>query len=65
MQSGTNRLRELTGRPHAALYDELRQAFHGGTYKDIPERRWAEVAPWLAQRVARAGGADPAQGTLF
>jgi hypothetical protein len=65
VQSGINHLHELTHRPHAALYDELRQAFHVGTYKDISDRRWAEVAQWLRTRITRAGGADPEQPTLF
>lgn len=65
VQSGINHLHELTNRAHATLYDELRQAFHVGTYKDIPDRRWAEVAQWLRARITRAGGAGPEQPTLF
>jgi hypothetical protein len=68
IQAGVNRLQELTGRPHAAIYNDLREAFRVGTYKDIAEARWEEVAVWLSKRVARAGGGTdmpPAQGSLL
>jgi hypothetical protein len=68
VQAGVNRLHDLTHRAHAAIYDELRQAFRVGTYKDIPEDRWQEVAAWFRERIARAGGRQgrpPEQGSLF
>jgi hypothetical protein len=35
VQAGVNHLHELTKRPHAAIYNDLREAFRVGTYKDI------------------------------
>lgn len=68
VQAGVNRLHELTRRPHAAFYNDLREAFRVGTYKDIPEVRWEEVVGWFQQRITRAGGktdTPPEQGSLF
>ncbi len=68
IQAGVNRLHELTRRPHAALYNDLREAFRVGTYKDIHEARWEAVVAWFRERAALAGGktdTPPAQGSLF
>ena len=65
VQAGVNRLHDLTGRPYAAIYNDLREAFHIGTYKDIPESRWAEVVTWLRARLAGSGGQAPEQESLF
>ena len=47
------------------MYDELRDAFNVGTYKEIPDSQWNEVATWLracvevaATRQQRAEGQD-------
>lgn len=39
--------------------------FYIGTYKDIPESRWAEVVTWLRARLAGSGGQAPEQESLF
>ena len=54
VQSGVNRLHELSGLSHAAIYDELRQTFHVGTYKDIAQAKWPAVADWLHVRIVAA-----------
>ena len=66
VQAGVNRLHDLTNRSYGAIYDELRQAFHVGAYKDIPEVRWLDVVAWFQARIGRAGGGKtPQQGSLF
>ncbi|HLW00104.1 MAG TPA: phage antirepressor N-terminal domain-containing protein [Ktedonobacterales bacterium] len=54
VQASVNRLHDLTGQTHAAIYDELREHFRVGTYKEIPESRWADVAAWFQARTQRA-----------
>jgi len=51
VQAMVNRLHDLAGFSHATIYNELRSAFHVGTYKDIPEMRWQEVVEWFQQRI--------------
>jgi hypothetical protein len=68
VQTSVNRLHTVTGRSHAALYDALRQAFHVGTYKEIPAARWPEVAAWFRAQLDRAGAStpqNPDQPSLF
>ena len=54
IQASVNRLHDLTGRSHAAIYDELRSTFHVARYNEIPESQWAEVASWFQTRLSRA-----------
>ncbi len=54
VQAYANRLSELTGAKHAAIYGELKDAFHVGTYKDIPDNQWTEVAQWFTSRLRKA-----------
>jgi len=54
VQAFVNRLHDLGGYSHATIYNELRAAFHVGTYKDIPEARWQDVVEWFQQRIAFA-----------
>lgn len=54
VQIYANRLSELTGAKHAALYGELKDVFHVGSYKDIPESQWADVAQWFTARIRKA-----------
>jgi hypothetical protein len=68
VQASVNRLHVATGRSHAALYDALREAFHVGTYKEIPAARWPEVVTWFRTQLDRVAGStaqDPEQGSLF
>lgn len=57
VQAYANRLAELTGAKHAAIYGELKDVFHVGMYKEIPESQWSEVAQWFQARIRRASGA--------
>ncbi|HUY78730.1 MAG TPA: phage antirepressor N-terminal domain-containing protein [Ktedonobacterales bacterium] len=43
VQRGVTRLNELTGAPHAAVYNELRQRFKVGKYNQISDARWQEI----------------------
>jgi P22_AR N-terminal domain len=54
VQAFVNRLHDLLGRPHAAIYNDVRQAFHVGRYTDLPESRWTEIATWFQERIDRA-----------
>ncbi|HLY30758.1 MAG TPA: hypothetical protein VKQ36_06995 [Ktedonobacterales bacterium] len=78
IQRGANMLNELTGTPHAAIYNELRQAFKVGKYNQIPDARWSDVVAWFKPRIRaaeqRAGARQhsnpfdedtPEQGSLF
>ncbi len=47
IQAAVKRLHDLTGIAFAAVYDELRDAFHVGTYKEILDSQWNEVATWF------------------
>ncbi len=78
IQRGVTRLNELTGAPHAAIYNELRQRFKVGKYNQIPDTRWPEVVAWFRSRIEDAerragaprhddpfGDERPEQGSLF
>jgi hypothetical protein len=54
VQAMVNRLHELGSFSHAAIHSDLHQAFHVGTYKDIPESHWPEVVAWFQQRIRAA-----------
>lgn len=54
VQAMAGRLNKLAAIPHAAIYNDLRQSFHVGTYKQIPEGRWSEVTAWFKQRIDAA-----------
>jgi hypothetical protein len=54
VQAMANRLHDLSGASHGAIYNELRQAFYVGKYSEIAEARWQDVAAWFQVRVAAA-----------
>lgn len=54
VQSLVNHLHDAAGYSHAMIYNDLRQSFHVGAYKDIPESRWQEVVEWFKVRLALA-----------
>jgi len=54
VQTYVNRLHDLTGRTHAAIYDELRTAFRVPRYSEIHESSWTEVAAWFQVRLGQA-----------
>ena len=45
------RLHDRTGISYAAIYADLGDHFHVGTYRDIPDARWSEVSAWFQQRI--------------
>jgi hypothetical protein len=36
---------------YGAVYAELGRAFQVASYRDIPDDRWDDVAPWLQERI--------------
>ena len=65
VHSGIQHLQKLTGRAHQTLWTEFNTHFHVAKYQQIPEPRWDEVMEWLRERITRAGGQAPEQGSLF
>jgi hypothetical protein len=54
VQAYVNRLSELTDAKHAAIYGELKDTFHVGTYKDLLDNQWLEVSQWFQTRIDKA-----------
>lgn len=54
VQAAVNRLHDLTGSSHATIYNDLRQSFRVGTYKQIPDARWPDLTAWFARRLEAA-----------
>jgi hypothetical protein len=59
VQASVNRLHDVTGQTHAAIYDALRDFFRVGTYKEIPESRWQDVSAWFQMRLQKARRESP------
>lgn len=36
------------------IYGDLKATFHVGTYRDIPEMKWGDVAQWFSVRLSAA-----------
>ncbi len=47
-------LHDLAGFSFGAIYFDLNQHFHVGTFTDIPESRWEEVVEWFRMRLDAA-----------
>ncbi len=47
-------LHELSGASFGAIYAELNEALHVGTYKEIPDGQWSAVAAWFRARIEAA-----------
>lgn len=54
VQALVTRLHKASGVPYGTIHSELREAFHVGTYKDIPESDWPKVARWFQTRIRKA-----------
>ncbi|HLW00044.1 MAG TPA: phage antirepressor N-terminal domain-containing protein [Ktedonobacterales bacterium] len=65
VQASVNRVHDVTGQSHASIYEELRDHFHVGTYKEIPEDRWADVMAWFQARLQWAQRTQDQQSPLL
>jgi hypothetical protein len=54
VERAVKELHDLAGFSFGAIYFDLNQQFHVGTFTDIPESRWQEVAEWFRMRIEAA-----------
>jgi hypothetical protein len=54
VKAAVKRLHEVSGTAYPTIHTELQQTFHVGTYTQIPDELWAEVAEWFKHRIDAA-----------
>jgi hypothetical protein len=51
-------LNQLTKKPYATIYDNLKTVFGVPKYSDIPESEWDKVVNWFKVQIERAKKED-------
>ena len=54
VQTFAHQLSQLTKKPYATIYDDLKTAFNVAKYSDIPEDSWAQLEQWFHGQIERA-----------
>jgi hypothetical protein len=54
IQEYVHQLNQLTRRPYATIYDNLKTAFGVPKYADIPEAEWEKAVNWFQVQIERA-----------
>jgi P22_AR N-terminal domain len=54
LQNYVQQLSRVTGKHSGTIYNELKEAFSVGSYKDIPLTEWSNVEHWFRVQIERA-----------
>ena len=54
VQAFAHQLSQLTKKPYATIYDDLKSAFSVAKYSDVPEDQWARLEQWFHGQIERA-----------